>query len=107
METESSVLITRLILIFILTLINAFFSASEMAVVSVNKNKIRLLAEKGNKKAVQLYNLLEEPSKFLSTIQIGITFAGFFASAAAATSMSSPLADFLSKLIKESIELES
>ncbi len=98
METESSVLITRLILIFILTLINAFFSASEMAVVSVNKNKIRLLAEKGNKKAVQLYNLLEEPSKFLSTIQIGITFAGFFASAAAATSMSSPLADFLSKL---------
>ena len=97
METEPSILVTKLILIFILTLINAFFSASEMAVVSVNKNRIRMLAEKGNKKAIQLYDLLEDPSSFLSTIQIGITFAGFFASASAATSLSSKLALFLSR----------
>ena len=94
METEPSILVTKLILIFILTLINAFFSASEMAVVSVNKNRIRMLAEKGNKKAIQLYDLLEDPSSFLSTIQIGITFAGFFASASAATSISNKLEKF-------------
>lgn len=85
------------ILIFILVMVNAFFASSEMAIVSINKTKLTLLAEDGNKKTKLLLGLLKEPSNFLATIQVGITFAGFFASASAATSISSELADFLSK----------
>lgn len=82
-------------LIFILVMVNAFFASAEMAIVSLNKTKVALLAENGNKKAIQLLALLKEPSNFLATIQVGITFAGFFASASAATSISSGLAKFL------------
>lgn len=80
-----------------LILINAFFASAEMAIVSVNKNKIRILAQEGNKKAKQLLKLYEEPNKFLSTIQVAITLAGFMASAVAATSISVYIATFLSK----------
>ena len=86
------------ILIFILVMVNAFFASAEMAIVSINKTKITLLAEDGDKKAKLLLGLLKEPSNFLATIQVGITFAGFFASASAATSISSGLAYFLSSL---------
>lgn len=86
------------ILIFILVMINAFFASAEMAIVSINKTKITLLAEGGNKKAKLLLDLLKEPSNFLATIQVGITFAGFFASASAATSISSGLATFLASV---------
>lgn len=82
-------------LIFILVMVNAFFASAEMAIVSLNKTKVALLAENGNKKAIQLLALLKEPSNFLATIQVGITFAGFFASASAATSISSGLAKLL------------
>lgn len=71
-----------------LTLVNAFFSCTEMAIVSINKNKINMLAEKGNKKAKLVLKLLEEPTNFLSTIQVAITLSGFFASASAATNFS-------------------
>ncbi|MGL5151042.1 MAG: hemolysin family protein [Clostridium sp.] len=76
------------ILIFVLVLINAFFSSAEMAIISINKTKINLLAEEGNKKALLISKLIDEPSNFLATIQVGITLAGFFASASAATSIS-------------------
>ncbi|ERK28976.1 hemolysin family protein [Clostridium intestinale] len=89
---------TQLVLIVILTLINAFFASAEMAIVSINKNKIRHLAEEGNKKAKLLENLMNEPSNFLSTIQVGITLAGFFASASAATGVSGQLAKLLDSL---------
>lgn len=79
---------TELLLIIILILINAFFSASEMAIVSLNRNRMNHLAEEGNEKARLILRLLEEPSKFLATIQVGITLAGFFASASAATTLS-------------------
>ncbi|SKA78949.1 putative hemolysin [Clostridium sp. USBA 49] len=88
----------ELLLIIILILINAFFAASEMAIVSLNRTKITHLANEENKKAKTLLKLMEEPSKFLATIQVGITMAGFLASASAATSMSKPLAKFLLKL---------
>lgn len=80
-----------LILLFVLILINAFFAAAEMAIVSSNKNKIELLYKEGNKKAKKLLKLIDEPTKFLSTIQVGITFAGFFSSASAATGLSDDL----------------
>lgn len=82
----------------VLILLNAFFAASEMALVSLNDNKIKLMAEGGNKKAKLVLSLLAEPSKFLATIQIGITLAGFLASAFAAGSFSDELADYLYKL---------
>lgn len=85
----------RLILILILTLFNAFFAASEMAIVSVNKNKMMAKSEAGDTRATLLLKLLDEPSKFLATIQVGITFAGFFSSAFAATGMSEGLSESL------------
>lgn len=59
-----------------------------MAVVSVNRNRIRSLAEEGNRKAVVIQGLFEDSTKFLSTIQVAITFAGFYSSASAASSIS-------------------
>jgi len=85
------------ILIAILTLINAFFSSAEMALVSLNKHEITLLAQQGNKRAKLLVKLLKEPTKFLSTIQIGITLAGFLSSAFAATGISYNFAAYLNK----------
>jgi putative hemolysin len=76
--------------------LNAFFAASEIALISLNENKIKYLADEGNKKAKQIRKVLSEPSKFLATIQIGITLAGFLASAFAAESFAGPLV----KLIK-------
>ena len=92
MESEpapmpNSNIVVQLIFIVILILINAFFASAEMAIVSLNKNKIKHLAEEGNKKAILLSRLIEKPTKFLSTIQVGITFAGFFSSAYVATSI--------------------
>ncbi|MFT5871516.1 MAG: putative hemolysin [Clostridium sp.] len=89
---------TQFILIVGLTLINAFFASSEMAIESLNKNKIKYLAEEGNKKAQLLVKLIEEPTKFLSTIRIGITLVGFFAIASVATGMSNNFAGFLNSL---------
>ncbi|MBW6409048.1 hemolysin family protein [Clostridium weizhouense] len=97
LENNSSNIASQLILIVILTLLNAFFSSAEMAIVSLNKNKIKILAEGGDKKAQLLEKLIEEPTKFLSTIQVGITFAGFFSSASAAIGLSESFALFLSK----------
>ena len=95
--SEGSLLL-QIVIIIILTGINAFFSSAEMAIVSLNKNKLKILIEDGNKKAVLLDNLLQEPSKFLSTIQVGITLASFFASASAATGLSQYLSSALQPL---------
>ena len=95
--SEGSLLL-QIVIIIILTGINAFFSSAEMAIVSLNKNKLKILIEDGNKKAILLDNLLQEPSKFLSTIQVGITLAGFFASASAATGLSQYLSNVLQPL---------
>lgn len=81
----------QLLVLVILTLVNAFFAGAEMAVVSVNKNKIKKLAEEGNKNAALIQSLFEDSTKFLSTIQVAITFAGFFSSASAATGISQVL----------------
>ncbi|GAA0077631.1 hemolysin family protein [Clostridium sp. CTA-5] len=95
LDPEQTSIMFQLILIVILTLINAFFASAEMAIVSLNKNKIKLLEEEGNKKAKLLSNLIEEPTNFLSTIQVGITLAGFFSSASAATGISKEFAVYL------------
>lgn len=95
---KANSLVFQFILILILTLINAFFSASEMAIVSLNKNKIKVLAEEGNKNAILIERLLQEPTKFLSTVQVGITLASFFSSASAATGISNVFGNSLETL---------
>jgi putative hemolysin len=77
-------LLQGILLLTFLLMLNAFFSASEIALISLNDNKIKVMAEEGDKKAKMLKSLLGEPSKFLATIQVGITLAGFMASAFAA-----------------------
>lgn len=86
---------SNIILLLFLILLNAFFAASEMAFVSLNDNKIDMLAEEGNSKAKVVKHLLNEPTRFLSTIQIGITLAGFLNSAFAADSFSGPISNWL------------
>ena len=92
-------MLTDIVFIIILVLINAFFAASEMSIVSLNRAKLsHMEEEEDNEKAKLLLQLLSETSKFLATIQVGITLAGFLASAAAATNLSKPLAIFLKNL---------
>ncbi len=92
------ILVTKILFLFILIAVNAFFAASEIALISLNDNKIKIMAEAGNRKAKQLANLLGEPSRFLATIQIGITLAGFLASAFAAETFADPLVTVLKDL---------
>lgn len=91
----SDPLLGSLLLQIILILINAFFASSELAVLSLNENKTRKQAEDGDKKAAMLLRMVEAPSSFLSTIQIGITLAGFLASAFAASSFAARLSALL------------
>ena len=91
-------MIQKFMIIGLLTIINAFFASAEMAMVSINKNKVKVMADEGDTKAALLIQLLDEPSKFLATIQVGITLAGFFSSAYAATGLSSGLAESLSRM---------
>lgn len=86
---------TEIMLLIVLIAINAFFAASEIALISLNDNKVRIQAEAGDRKSQKLQGLLKEPSRFLATIQIGITLAGFLASAFAAESFADPLAAYL------------
>ncbi len=81
----------HLIILLILIGMNAFFAASEIAIISVNAVKIRKKAEEGDEKAKFLQNLIGEPSKFLATIQVGVTLAGLLASAVAAESFADQL----------------
>lgn len=78
----------QIILQVALILLNAFFAMTEIAVLSLSSNKLKKMAENGDKTAPRLLKLVEEPSGFLSTIQIGITLAGFLASAFAADNFS-------------------
>lgn len=88
-------MLNGLLLLTVLIVLNGFFAASEIALISLNASKIRLMAEEGNKKAQLLAEALNNPSKFLATIQIGITLAGFLASAFAAENFADRLVDLV------------
>lgn len=90
-------ILPQLLLQVILILLNAFFAAAEIAVISLNASKLRKSAEDGDKTCARLLKLVEEPSGFLSTIQIGITLAGFLGSAFAADNFSGYLVDWVYK----------
>ncbi len=87
----------KLILLLVLILINAFFAMSEIAIISLNDSKIKKLAEEGDKKAAQIAKLTQDPSRFLSTIQIGVTLAGFLTSASASASFAALITDAVVK----------
>lgn len=90
-------MIKQILLQVILIALNAFFAATEIAVISLNEKKVRALADDGNKKAVKMLKIIEEPTKFLSTIQIGITLAGFLGSAFAADNFAEVLSGAIAK----------
>ncbi|MBR2387985.1 MAG: HlyC/CorC family transporter [Clostridia bacterium] len=89
-----------LLLQLILILLNAFFAATEIALISLNEKKVRAQAEDGDKKAKKMLRIIENPTKFLSTIQVGITLAGFLGSAFAADSFAGELTEFIIKVCK-------
>lgn len=87
----------QLLLQLVLILLNAFFAATEIAVLSLNEKKIRAKAEDGDKKSIKMLSMIEEPTRFLSTIQIGITIAGFLGSAFAADNFAERLTSAIVK----------
>ncbi len=98
-------MITQILVLILLIGLNAFFAASEIAFISLNDAKIEKKAKEGNKKAKQIEKMLESPSKFLSTIQIGITLAGFLSSAFASDAFAYRLAPVLNNIIPVGIEI--
>lgn len=92
-------MLVQLLILLILILLNAFFAASEIAFITLNDAKIEKQAKEGNKKAIQIEKMLKSPSKFLATIQIGITLAGFLSSAFASEAFAEKLAPILYNII--------
>ena len=88
-------MLSQLFILLVLILFNAYFAASEIAYISLNVAKIEKQAKEGNKKAKQIQKMLKSPSKFLATIQIGITLAGFLSSAFASDAFADKLAPVL------------
>lgn len=85
------------LVVFLLTLVNGVFAMSEIALVSLNEKKVKNRAEAGDAKSKTLYHLLQDSNKFLSTIQIGITFAGFLTSAFGSEAFANMLIDFIGR----------
>ena len=84
-----------ILILVLLTAINAFFAASEIAVISLSEVKLRKQAEEGDRRAKKLLALMQAPDNFLSAIQIAITLAGFLNAAFAADSFADPLTQWL------------
>lgn len=88
----------QIVLQIILIGLNAVFACTEIAVISVNDNKLEKMAAEGNKRAVKLFNLTKQPARFLATIQIAITLSGFLGSAFAADNFADLLTNWLVSL---------
>ena len=90
-------MIGQLILQIILILLNALFACTEVAVISTNDVRLEKLAASGNKKAARLKKLTDSPTRFLATIQVAITLAGFIGAAFAADNFSESLTSLIAK----------
>ena len=88
-------MLSDIVMIVLLLLVNAFFACSEIALLSVNATRVRARADEGDKKAIALKKVIDDPSRFLATIQIGITFAGLFAGAYASSAFAEPIVEAL------------
>ena len=92
-------MISQLMILVILIALNAFFAAAEIAFISLNDAKIEKQAKEGDRKAKQIEKMIKTPSKFLATIQIGITLAGFLSSAFASDAFAEKLAPILFQIM--------
>jgi len=88
----------QIVLVLALVALNGYFAASEIALISVRRAALIRRAEEGSRAARRAIRLVEDPSRLLATIQIGITLVGFMASATAAVSIAGPLAEWLRAL---------
>jgi putative hemolysin len=88
-------LLQQIITLIFLIAINAFFAATEISIISLKELNVEKKAGEGDKKAKQILSIIKEPSKFLATIQVGITFTSFFTSAEAAVGLSDKFGNFL------------
>lgn len=93
-------MVGQLFLLFILIIFNAYFSSIEISLISLNEAKIHKIAKEGNKKAKKIEKMILEPSKFLATIQIGITLAGFLSSAFASEAFANIIVEIISNNFK-------
>lgn len=91
-DPESQSIFINIIILIVLTLLNAFFAAAEVSVISVNRNRLESKAEEGNKTAIKLLALINDSSNFLSTIQVGITLVTILSGASLANSFARELA---------------
>ena len=98
-DPDPARILGQLLLLLLLILVNAFFAMSEIAVISLNENKMERLAAEGSKKARRIGKLMKNSGRFLSMIQIGVTLAGFLASSATAQSFSAPLEALFMKIL--------
>ena len=94
-DPGSQTIYIQLLVLLLLTLLNAFFSASEMALVSLNRSRVEQKAADGEKKYIRLVSVLENPNNFLSTIQVGITFISILSGASLARDLGAILAQWL------------
>lgn len=92
---EGSNLLLQIVFLTFLIFTNAFFAASEIAIISLNDNKIKKMADEGNKRAKYIVKFTKEPSKFFATIQVGVTISGLLASAVAAESFAGRITNVL------------
>jgi len=94
----SEQLIWQIVIQIFLIALNAVFASAEIAIITINDNKLEQMALKGDKRAMRLSKLTSNPARFLATIQVAITLSGFLGSAFAADGFSHYLVDFLQKL---------
>ena len=87
MDEDPNRILLQIVLILLLVLLNALFAAAEIALISVRKTRIKQLVEEGDRRAKTVQKLLERPTNFMATVQIGVTFVGFLASAFAAVNL--------------------
>ena len=88
-------MLTNIILVVLLILVGGFFAASEIALITVKRHRLNQLADEGNRAAAIALRITEDPSRFLATIQIAITFLGFLAGAVGAAAFSDSVADLI------------
>ena len=94
-DSDANSIMFMILLQVVLILLNAVFACAEIAVISMNDNKLNKMATDGDKRAIRLVKLTEQPARFLATIQVAITLSGFLGSAFAAENFSGVLVDWV------------
>lgn len=92
---DGSLLLLQLLFLGFLILLNAFFASSEVALISLKPATVRRLGTEGGRRGRRLADLVGNSGRFLATVQVGVTFAGFMASAFAADTFSEPVTGWL------------